>query len=164
MPFTASHVAAVLPLVRRGRWVSAGLVTGSMAPDLPSFVPLGLGHEQTHPLSAILWPDALLAIGLLLIWWVLLRPGLAPLWPAAAARSGPSGWRSAPTGQGPRRLLGWVGWLAASELVGPGHPPRLGLVHPLGRLRGHSLGHAVRADGSATTSTTGCRRCPRSSA
>jgi Domain of unknown function (DUF4184) len=118
MPFTASHAAAVLPLVRRGRWVSAGLVTGSMAPDLPSFVPLGLGHEQTHPLSAILWPDGLLAVGLLVIWWVLLRPGLAPLWPAAAARCGPSGWRSAPTGRGPRRLLSWVGWLAASELVG----------------------------------------------
>jgi hypothetical protein len=118
MPFTASHPAAVLPLLRRGRWVTAGLVTGSTAPDLPSFVPLGLGHEQTHPLSAILWPDGLLAIGLLVIWWVLLRPGLAPLWPAAAARCGPSGWRSAPRGQGWRRLFGWVGWLAASELVG----------------------------------------------
>lgn len=133
MPFTASHPAAVLPLVRRGRWVTAGLVTGSMAPDVPSFVPLGLDHDQTHPLSAILWPDGLLAVGLLVTWWVLLRPGLAPLWPAAAVRCGPSGWRAAPWGQGPRRRLGrvgpvgrlgpldwvgWVAWLAASELVG----------------------------------------------
>jgi hypothetical protein len=117
VPFTASHPAAVLPFVRRGRWVTAGLVAGSVAPDLPSFVPVGLGHDQTHPLGAILWPDGLLAIGVLLAWWVLLRPGLAPLWPAAAARCGPSGWRSAPQRDW-RRRVGWVGWLAGSLLLG----------------------------------------------
>ena len=63
VPFTAAHPAAILPLLRRGRWVSAGLVTGSIAPDLPTYLPLGLTHEQTHPLTAILWPDGLLAIG-----------------------------------------------------------------------------------------------------
>lgn len=120
MPFTASHPAAVLPLVQRGRWVTAGLITGSVAPDLPSFLPLGLTHDQTHPPTAILWPDGLLAVGLLVAWWVLLRPGLAPLWPAAAARCGPAGWRS---GWSHGRLdvtaaLPWVGWLALSELVG----------------------------------------------
>jgi hypothetical protein len=117
VPFTASHPAAVLPLLRRGRWVTAGLVSGSVGPDLPSFVPLGLGHDQTHPLGAILWPDAPLAVAVLVAWWVLLRPGLAPLWPAAAARCGPSGWRGAPV-RDRRRLAGWLGWLAASILLG----------------------------------------------
>ncbi len=124
MPFTASHPAAVLPLLRRGSWVSAALLTGSMAPDLPSFLPVGLTHEQTHPLQAILWPDFLLGTGLLLAWWVLLRPGLAPLWPAAASRCGTSGWRSARAawrGGGPgraRSLARWTAWVVLSELVG----------------------------------------------
>jgi hypothetical protein len=118
VPFTASHPAAVLPLLRRGRWVSAGLVTGSLAPDIPSFLPLGLTHEQTHPLTSILWPDGLVAVGLLLAWWVLLRPGLAPLWPEAAVRSGRPGWRDPRLRRSPPALLAWLGWLALSELVG----------------------------------------------
>jgi hypothetical protein len=118
VPFTASHPAAVLPLVRRGRWVSAGLVTGSVAPDLPSFLPLGLTHDQTHPPAAILWPDGGLALGLLLVWWVLLRPGLAPLWPAAAARCGRAAWHDPRLRASRPALLRWVGWLLLSELVG----------------------------------------------
>lgn len=118
MPFTASHPAAVLPLVRRGRWVTAGLVTGSVAPDLPSFLPLGLTHDQTHPPTAILWPDGLLAVGLLLAWWALLRPGLAPLWPSAAARSGPAGWRDPLLRRDAATAVQWAGWLGLSELVG----------------------------------------------
>jgi Domain of unknown function (DUF4184) len=118
MPFTASHPAAVLPLVRRGRWVSAGLVTGSVAPDIPSFLPLGLTHDQTHPPAAILWPDGVLAVGLLLAWWVLLRPGLVPLWPAAAARSGRAAWHDPGLRRSRAALLAWLGWLVLSELVG----------------------------------------------
>jgi hypothetical protein len=118
VPFTASHPAAVLPLIRRGSWVSAGLVTGSMAPDLPSFVPLNLTHDQTHPLTAILWPDGLLALGLLVAWWALLRPGLGPLWPAAARRVGPPGWRDPALRRGSTARLRWAGWLVVSELVG----------------------------------------------
>ncbi len=40
MPFTFSHPAIVLPLIRRyGRWFSAtGLIVGSMAPDFESFI------------------------------------------------------------------------------------------------------------------------------
>jgi Domain of unknown function (DUF4184) len=118
VPFTASHPAAVLPLLRRGSWVTAGLVTGSVAPDLPSFLPLGLTHDQTHPPPALFWPDGVLAVGLLLAWWVLLRPGLAPLWPHAAARGGPAGWRDPELRSSPRAVVRWVGWLGLSELVG----------------------------------------------
>lgn len=118
MPFTGAHPAAVLPLLRRGRWVSAGLLTGSVAPDLPSYVPLGLRHEQTHPLHAFLWPDGVLAVGLLLAWWFLLRPGLAPLWPAAAARCGRPGWREPANWRSRSSAAAWLGWVAASLLVG----------------------------------------------
>jgi len=40
MPFTFSHPAIVLPLIRRyGKWFSAtGLIVGSMAPDFESFI------------------------------------------------------------------------------------------------------------------------------
>jgi hypothetical protein len=118
VPFTPAHPAAVLPLLRRGHWVSAALVTGSMAPDLPTYLPLGLTHDQTHPLTAILWPDGLLALGLLVLWWGPLRPGLMSLWPGAAARSGPPGWRDPAIRRSSRALAGWVGWLLLSELVG----------------------------------------------
>jgi hypothetical protein len=98
--------------------VSAGLVTGSMAPDLPTYLPLGLTHTQTHPLSAIIWPDLLLGLGLLALWWGVLRLGVMSLWPAAAARCGPPGWRD-PAIRRSRRAAGvWVGWLLLSELVG----------------------------------------------
>jgi uncharacterized membrane protein len=118
VPFTASHPAAVLPLLRRGQWVSAALVTGSMAPDLPSYLPLHLEHDQTHPLHAILWPDLLLAVGLLLTWWFLARPGLTPLWPRAAARLGPPGWRDPAVRAGGSARWAWLGWVLLSLLVG----------------------------------------------
>lgn len=41
MPFTGSHPAAVLPLLRWGLIPSA-LVIGSMSPDLGYFLPLGI--------------------------------------------------------------------------------------------------------------------------
>jgi hypothetical protein len=117
VPFTPAHPAAILPLLRRGRWVSAGLVTGSIAPDLPTYLPLGLTHEQTHPLTAILWPDGLLAIGALLVWWGPLRPALMSLWPAAAARCGPPAWRDLRIWRTRATAAQWLGWLALSELV-----------------------------------------------
>ena len=42
MPFTVSHVAAVLPVVGRSeRLPAAALVIGSMAPDYPWFLTRG---------------------------------------------------------------------------------------------------------------------------
>lgn len=123
MPFTPAHPAAVLPFLRRGHWVSAGLLTGSIAPDLPTYLPLSLTHEQTHALSAIAWPDGVLALGLLAFWWGPLRPALMSLWPAAAARCGPPGWREPLVAAG-RGRPGWIvwarwsGWLLLSEVLG----------------------------------------------
>ena len=135
VPFTASHPAAVLPLLRRGSWVSAALLTGSMAPDLPSFLPVGLTHEQTHPLQAILWPDFLLGPGCS-------SPGgsccgrgsrrCGRRRPAAAGRPA-GGWPRWPGAGGAGRSAGarGVDRLGAALRAGrPGHAPRLGRLHP----------------------------------
>ncbi|TXN31542.1 DUF4184 family protein [Lacisediminihabitans profunda] len=97
MPFTPSHIAAVLPFVRLPL-ASAALVIGSMVPDLPFFVPLGLHREQTHSLAGILPFDLPLAIACLLLWFFVVRAPLldfAPAWlrrrmPPSAAL--PSAW------------------------------------------------------------------------
>ena len=66
MPFTLSHPAAVVPLTKRGLVFSA-LVVGSLAPDLPYFVPLlhqsGFSHT---PMGVLLFclPAGLAALGL----------------------------------------------------------------------------------------------------
>ena len=66
MPFTLSHPAAVVPLTKRGLVFSA-LVVGSLAPDLPYFVPLlhqsGFSHT---PMGVLLFclPAGLAAVGL----------------------------------------------------------------------------------------------------
>ncbi|SHH14908.1 DUF4184 family protein [Massilia sp. CF038] len=56
MPFTFSHPAAVLPLLRPlGRFGSlSALVIGSTAPDLSFIVPMGLSRAQTHAPAALL--------------------------------------------------------------------------------------------------------------
>jgi hypothetical protein len=68
MPFTISHVAAVLPLarfLRRGRVLSA-LVIGSMVPDFGLFLPWRLDRVETHSAAALLtWS---LPVGLVTYW------------------------------------------------------------------------------------------------
>jgi len=64
MPFTVSHAAAVLPFKRLagGRLPMAALMIGSMAPDFPYFMPIGLERVVTHNLSGLFgfcWPASL---------------------------------------------------------------------------------------------------------
>ncbi len=64
MPFTVSHAAAVLPFRRLsgGRLPLAALMIGSMSPDFPYFMPLGLDRMDTHDLSGLFgfcWPASL---------------------------------------------------------------------------------------------------------
>ena len=47
MPFTPSHVAAVLPFLR-SPLPTTGLVIGSMVPDLPYFAPIPVSRDLTH--------------------------------------------------------------------------------------------------------------------
>ncbi len=64
MPFTVSHVAAVLPIVGRSeRLPAAALVIGSMAPDYPWFLTRGRTAQLSHSPLGVVTVD--LAVGLL---------------------------------------------------------------------------------------------------
>ncbi|WP_457032960.1 DUF4184 family protein [Kitasatospora sp. P5_F3] len=86
MPFTLSHPAAVLPLLEgtrgRGPLVAAGLVAGSMAPDVPFFADSLLRGcydfgSVTHRWWAVPTVDVLIAGGLTWWWYGLVRPSAA---------------------------------------------------------------------------------------
>ncbi|MFE3191931.1 DUF4184 family protein [Nocardia sp. NPDC059240] len=70
MPFTLAHPAVVLPL-RRTLWFP-GLVAGSIAPDLPYYLPVGVDAEFTHSLLG-LPADMLLGAALVAVAWALRR-------------------------------------------------------------------------------------------
>lgn len=95
VPFTPSHIAAVLPLRRAGRVLPfAALAAGSLSPDLPYYLPwLGPANRWTHTAIGVVTVD--LVIGLAL--WALWRSIAAPLdevLPAAVReRWTPAGWR-----------------------------------------------------------------------
>ncbi|MFI0217464.1 DUF4184 family protein [Streptomyces lydicus] len=92
MPFTLSHVAAVLPAVRRtgtarGPLVASALVAGALAPDMTyyadSVVPGGMEFGAvTHSLRGVLTVDVLVTVALVGGWLLLREPVLALL-PAA---------------------------------------------------------------------------------
>ncbi|MDQ1022905.1 hypothetical protein QF035_000487 [Streptomyces umbrinus] len=124
MPFTVSHPAAVLPLMRRP-FVPAALAAGSVAPDVPYFLarigvsetspedwygPL-LNATETHSFDAGLLVNLPLAVGLVAVYGMLRAPVTALL----------------PSGLGlpePERVHGLrararhVMWLLASALIG----------------------------------------------
>lgn len=80
MPFTLSHPAAVLPFLHTPL-LPAGLVIGSMVPDLPYFLPLGIPRTLTHSLVGSVTVD--LAMGLLAfaVWRFVLRAPLRDFGP-----------------------------------------------------------------------------------
>ncbi|MFF2080722.1 DUF4184 family protein [Kitasatospora sp. NPDC058162] len=90
MPFTLSHPAAVLPLLRaagrRGPLVASALVAGSMAPDVPFFaeslLPGVYRHGGlTHAWWAVPTLDVAIAGALVAGWHGLLRAPLVGLLP-----------------------------------------------------------------------------------
>jgi hypothetical protein len=99
VPFTGSHPAAVLPFLRTGLPASA-LVAGSLAPDLPFYLP-GRPGWPTHGAVGVVTLDVALGAALWALWHGLLAG------PALAAA--PAGLRrrvGAPVGL--RRRLGSV--------------------------------------------------------
>lgn len=107
MPFTPSHAVVALPFVRTPL-VPAALAIGAMTPDLPLFTRgLGPGYLFTHSPSNVVY-TALVAFVLLLVWRVVLRPGLVALAPDALARRLPSEWS----------VSGW--WAARDAVCGRG--------------------------------------------
>jgi Domain of unknown function (DUF4184) len=76
VPFTGSHPAAVLPFLRTPLPASA-LVIGSLAPDLPYYLPVPL-PEITHTAPAVVTVDLLIGALAWVVWHGLLSaPALA---------------------------------------------------------------------------------------
>ncbi|WP_327038088.1 DUF4184 family protein [Micromonospora maris] len=82
VPFTGSHVAAVLPLTRSAWLVPSALVIGSMAPDAPYYLPLPVKATLTHSLIGVFSVDVVLGLGALILWHGLLARFLTAISPA----------------------------------------------------------------------------------
>ena len=87
MPFTPAHVAAVLPVaepLRRAAPVAlTALVVGSMAPDIPYYLPVPLDRAATHSVADAFTWTALMALVATTLWVFLVAPAardLAPQW------------------------------------------------------------------------------------
>ena len=80
MPFTGSHPAAVLPLLRTSLPASA-LVAGSIAPDVPFYLPVELPWA-THTALAVVTVDLLVAALAWALWHALLAPAALSAAPA----------------------------------------------------------------------------------
>ena len=92
MPFTLSHAAAVLPVIRRdgtarGPLIPSALVAGSFAPDLTYFADSlapGAGElgDFTHSLPGVLSAD-IAVTAVIIAAWLLLREPLVALLPGS---------------------------------------------------------------------------------
>jgi hypothetical protein len=88
MPFTFAHPAAVLPLRRRLKSLqTVPLIVGSVAPDLPYFIPTRLNRVmlETHTFLGSFWLDVPLGMLVLLFGFLFRRPLVALLSPRARA-------------------------------------------------------------------------------
>ncbi|UGQ09622.1 DUF4184 family protein [Yinghuangia sp. ASG 101] len=143
MPFTVSHIAAVLPLQggtrtgvggRRGPLVASALAFGAMAPDAVLFVDFGflpftVGRFETHGMvpGVMMYDLGLTAVAVAVWHLLLLRPLLALLPDAVRARVEqpllprlPAALRAARREGRPVRgeLLGALGWFTVSAWLG----------------------------------------------
>lgn len=148
MPFTPSHIAAVLPLRRAGGVLPfAALAAGSLSPDLPYYLPvLAPANRWTHTAIGIVTVDLVLGLALWAVWRSIATP-LHELVPAAVReRWTPAGWRVAAWWALPVSVaIGaatHVGW---DEFTHPGrylttHLPLLAATYPgpLGPLPGYA--------------------------
>jgi len=81
MPFTPSHAAAAL-LFTRTPLFPAALVAGSVAPDLPYYLPLPIDRELTHEPVGVITIDLLLGLTAFLLWQLAFRTPVLDLSPA----------------------------------------------------------------------------------
>lgn len=120
MPFTASHPAIVVPLMRTGL-VPSALVIGSMVPDAPLFFPLPFGYHETHANVGIVGIDLIAGLVAFGLWQGLIAPAVVAAAPAGLrARLAPRlprslRWHLAST----RRLVALVAslWIGAASHV-----------------------------------------------
>ncbi|GAA2648688.1 DUF4184 family protein [Streptomyces lunalinharesii] len=128
MPFTLSHAAAVLPLVRRtgaarGPLVASALVAGSFAPDVTYYagtvVPGGMAFGSvTHAPVGVVTVDVLLTAVLVGGWRLVRAPLPALLPPAGRERLGAFVRGGARRPRTLRERAALVGWFAVSAVLG----------------------------------------------
>jgi hypothetical protein len=125
MPFTGSHPAAVLPLMRWGL-VPSALVIGSMSPDLPYYLPLPAGPEATlsrltHTAGGVFGLDLAIGALALVVWLVLVAPLAIAAAPLAVRSRLPAGlpvpWRRYVTGPRTALMLVLSLWIGAATHV-----------------------------------------------
>jgi hypothetical protein len=83
MPFTVSHIAAVLPLhkpLRRLGLISAATI-GAMAPDMDLILPIHLTREQTHSYLALLTFCLPVGLAAWALFQALIKPALIEVLP-----------------------------------------------------------------------------------
>ncbi|WP_326555492.1 DUF4184 family protein [Micromonospora sp. NBC_01813] len=112
MPFTGSHIAAVLPLTRSAWLVPSALVIGSMIPDLPYFLPLPVDATLTHSLVGVLSVDVVLGLLAVAVWHGLLARFLTAISPARLRERLPQ-----PASRRPRSAR-WAAMLVGSLALG----------------------------------------------
>lgn len=85
MPFTLTHVAAVVPVKQiTGRWLPfTALALGSMVPDVPMFLQVSVGYTQTHSLAGLFTFCLPIGLALYALFQVLVRTPLVELMPNA---------------------------------------------------------------------------------
>ncbi|HEX5018530.1 MAG TPA: DUF4184 family protein, partial [Actinomycetes bacterium] len=85
MPFTASHVAAVLPATRfpllRDPLILSAFAIGAMSPDVPYFVPFDMTWAWGHNWQGLLVMDVPVTLALVAMFWLVLAAPLRALAP-----------------------------------------------------------------------------------
>ena len=85
MPFTASHIAAVLPATRfpllRDPLILSAFVIGTMSPDVPYFVPYDIWWAWGHTWSGLFVMDVPVTLALVALYWLVLAAPLRALAP-----------------------------------------------------------------------------------
>ncbi|MFF0575775.1 DUF4184 family protein [Streptosporangium saharense] len=114
MPFTPSHVAAVLPFISSARTRKVldpwALALGTMVPDLPIFLPFLPNYGIWHSVPGAFTLDLLAVLVLFAVFHGLLRDPLTALLPASLAGRAAS--------LAPRYEIGLLPAVAAGGVVG----------------------------------------------
>jgi hypothetical protein len=134
MPFTLSHLAAVLPAHRqlRRRGLLSAAIVGSMVPDFGFLLPLHLTRAQTHSAAALF--SFCLPVGLV-SWWCF-QLLIKPAWCAVM----PGRWRRRLRAEHPVARIGqWRVWLAGALAILAG-----AMTHLVWDGFTHEGGHGVQ--------------------
>jgi hypothetical protein len=85
VPFTPSHVAAIVPFAKTPL-LPAALVIGSMAPDLFFYVPLPISRGFTHSWLGAVTVDLGVSVALFVLWQLVFRRPMVDFAPRSAQR------------------------------------------------------------------------------